>query len=312
LVFLQIGSESSFRVPKEPTAVWWASRPLNTPRRHHSSRSTHFWNFLFFRTRKNPGNLQEKDLTRYCGVLKDPPPHWWTCRLLRTPRYPHSSWLTSGMPSYQFTFCLNGKFPGNLQEKRILPLFSELEYSLEHSGGYPYYSGHPASHIPSREVRIFSRRCPSVLCRARWPTPGTPHPPLPTPIRTIQRLLGQPSQMNNWWHSSKNRLLQNGSLIHVTVLYFINGRLGTYEILCPSRYLLEQSNIRRSLLRAALSPCIQQSPSRTRRSPKGGGALTNGRHRRHLADARHGHAVVDFLKSNKMSRIPVIWAKITY
>jgi len=24
-----------------------------------------------------------------------------------------------------------------------------------------------------------------------------PHPPLPTPIRTIQRLLGQPSQMNN-------------------------------------------------------------------------------------------------------------------
>ena len=105
-------------------------------------------------------------------------------------------------------------------------------------------------------------------------------------------------EMNNWWHSSKNRLLQNGSLIHVTVLYFINGRLGTYEILCPSRYLLEQSNIRRSLLRAALSPCIQQSPSRTRRSPKGGGALTNGRHRRHLADARHGHAVVDFFRKN--------------
>ena len=39
---------------------------------------------LFFRTRKNPGNLQEKDLTRYCGVLKVPPPPWWTCRLLRT------------------------------------------------------------------------------------------------------------------------------------------------------------------------------------------------------------------------------------
>ena len=78
------------------------------------------------------------------------------------------------MPSYQSTFCLNGKFPGNLQEKRILPLFSELEYSLEHSGGYPYYSGHPGSHIPSREVRFLSRRCPSVLCRARSPTP--PHP----------------------------------------------------------------------------------------------------------------------------------------
>ena len=55
-----------------------------------------------------------------------------------------------------------------------------------------------------------------------------PHPPLPTPSRSIQRLLGQPSQMNNW-HSSKNRLLQNGSLIHVTVLYFVNGRIGTYE-----------------------------------------------------------------------------------
>ena len=132
------------------------------------------------------------------------------------------------MPSYQSTFCLNGKFPGNLQEKRILPLFSELEYSIEHSGGYPYYSGHPGSHIPSREVRIFSRRCPPVLCRARSPTPGTTHPPLPTPIRSIQRLLGQPSQMNNW-HSSKNRLLQNGSLIHVTVGYFINGLLGTSD-----------------------------------------------------------------------------------
>ena len=79
------------------------------------------------------------------------------------------------MPSYKSTFCLNGKFPGNLQEKRILPLFSELEYSLEHSGGYPYHSGHPGSRIPSREVRIFSRRCPSVLCRARSPTPGSPH-----------------------------------------------------------------------------------------------------------------------------------------
>ena len=89
--FLQIGSESSFRVPKEPTAVWWASRPLNTPSRHHSSRSTHFEDFPFSRTRKIPGKLQEKDLTRYCGVLKDPPPPWWTCRLLRTPRYPYSS-----------------------------------------------------------------------------------------------------------------------------------------------------------------------------------------------------------------------------
>ena len=27
------------------------------------------------------------------------------------------------MPSYQSTFCLNEKFPGNLQEKRFLPLF---------------------------------------------------------------------------------------------------------------------------------------------------------------------------------------------
>ena len=82
------------------------------------------------------------------------------------------------MPSYQSTFCLYGKFPGNLQEKRILPLFSELEYSLEHSDGYPYYSGHPGSHIPSREVRIFFRRCPPVLCRARSPTPRPPptHP----------------------------------------------------------------------------------------------------------------------------------------
>ena len=117
-----------------------------------------------------------------------------------------------------------------VQEKRILPLFSELEYSLnlEHSGGYPCYSGHPGSHIPSREVRIFSRRCPPVLCRARSPTPGTPHPPHLTPSRSIQRLLGQPSQMNNW-HSSKNRLLPNGSLIHVTVRYFINGRLGTSD-----------------------------------------------------------------------------------
>ena len=49
----------------------------------------------------------------------------------------------------------------------------------------------------------------------------------------------------------------------------------------------------KSPARSANSPC-KQSPSKTRRSPKGGGALTNGRHRRHLADARHGHAVVDF------------------
>ena len=88
------------------------------------------------------------------------------------------------MPSYQSTFCLNGKFPGNLQEKRILPLFSELEYSLEHSGGYPYYSGHPGSRIPSREVRFLSRRCPSVLCRARSPTPGSTHTPHPYSVNT--------------------------------------------------------------------------------------------------------------------------------
>ena len=163
------------------------------------------------------------------------------------------------MPSYQFTFCLNGKFPGNLQEKRILPLFSELEYSLEHSGGYPYYSGHPGSHIPSREVRIFSRRCPPVLCRARSPTPGTPHPLLPTPIRAIERLLGQPSQMNNW-HSSKNRLLQNGSLIHVTVRYFINGRLGTSDnplsFQVSSRAKQYQT---KSPARSANSPCTAVS-----------------------------------------------------
>ena len=66
-----------------PTAVWWASRPLNTPRRHHSSRSTHFGDFPFSRTRKIPGKLQEKDLTRYCGVLKGSSPPWWTCWLLR-------------------------------------------------------------------------------------------------------------------------------------------------------------------------------------------------------------------------------------
>ena len=89
-------------------------------------------------------------------------------------------------------------------------------------------------------------------------------------------------------------VLQNGSLIHVTVLYFVNGRIGTYANPGPSRYLLEQSNTRQSLLRVALTPPAQQSPSKTRRSPKGGGAATNGRHRRHLADAGHGHAVVDF------------------
>ncbi len=42
------------------------------------------------------------------------------------------------MPLQQSAFCLNGKFPGNLQENRILPRFSDLEYSLEHSDGYPY------------------------------------------------------------------------------------------------------------------------------------------------------------------------------
>ena len=84
---------------------------------------------------------------------------------------------------------------------------------------------------------------------------------------------------------------------------FLNGRLGTSKILCPSRYLLEQSNIRRSLLRAALTPPAQQSPSRTRRSPKGGGAATNGRHRRHLADAGHGHAMIDFLVISEFVKI---------
>ena len=49
----------------------------------------------------------------------------------------------------------------------------------------------------------------------------------------------------------------------------------------------------KSPARSASSPA-KQSPSRTRRSPKGGGALPIGRHRRHLADAGHGHAVVDF------------------
>ena len=49
----------------------------------------------------------------------------------------------------------------------------------------------------------------------------------------------------------------------------------------------------KSSARSAIYPA-HQSPSRTRRSPKGGGAATNGRHRRHLADAGHGHAVVDF------------------
>jgi hypothetical protein len=72
--------------------------------------------------------------------------------------------------------------------KSHLPLFSGLEYSLEHSDGYPYCLGHPGSRIPSLEVRSVSRRCPPVLCRARSTTPGAPHPPLPTlptPIRSI-------------------------------------------------------------------------------------------------------------------------------
>ena len=46
-----------------------------------------------------------------------------------------------------------GKFPGNLQENRILPRFSDLEYSLEHSDGYPYCLGHPGNRITGREVR---------------------------------------------------------------------------------------------------------------------------------------------------------------
>jgi len=41
--------------------------------------------------------------------------------------------------------------------------------------------GHPGSRIPSREVRFLSRRCPSVLCRARSPTPA---PPQQTPPHT--------------------------------------------------------------------------------------------------------------------------------
>ena len=40
---------------------------------------------------------------------------------------------------------------------------------------------------------------------ARNPPPTPPHPPHLFG-RSIQRLLGQPSQMNNWCHSSKNRL----------------------------------------------------------------------------------------------------------
>ena len=44
-------------------------------------------------------------------------------------------------------------FPGNLQENRILQRFSHLEYSLEHSDGYPYCLGHPGSRITGREVR---------------------------------------------------------------------------------------------------------------------------------------------------------------
>ena len=92
---------------------------------------------------------------------------------------------------------------------------------------------------------------------ARNPPPTPPHPPHLFG-RIIQRLLGQPSQMNNW-HSSKNRLLQNGSLIHVTVRYFINGRLGTSDNPLSFQLSSEQSNIRRSLLRAALTPPAHQS-----------------------------------------------------
>jgi hypothetical protein len=74
--------------------------------------------------------------------------------------------------------------PGNLQENRILPRFSELEYSLEHSDGYPYCLGHPGSRIPSREVCSFSRRCPPVLCTSLQGTVNHARNPPPTPPHT--------------------------------------------------------------------------------------------------------------------------------
>ena len=91
----------------------------------------------------------------------------------------------------------------------------------------------------------------------------------------------------------RNKFLLSTPL-HVTVRSLINGRIGTSKKPLFYEHLLRHSNIRQSLLRAALTPPAKQTPSKTRRSPKGGGAATNGRLRRHLEDARHGHAVVDF------------------
>ena len=82
--------------------------------------------------------------------------------------------------------------------KAYLPLFSELGYNLEHSGGYPYYSGHPGpgSHIPSRELEVCIspedvRQC---SCRARPSTP--PHLSPHIIILSTERQLGQSSPMN--------------------------------------------------------------------------------------------------------------------
>ena len=105
----------------------------------------------------------------------------------------------------------------------------------------------------------YVRQCSAPVCRERSPTPGTPHPSFPTHIQSIQRLLGQPSQMNNW-HSSENRLLRNGSLIRVTVRYFMNGRLGTSDnplsFQVSSRAKQYQT---KSPARSANSPCTAVS-----------------------------------------------------
>ena len=104
-------------------------------------------------------------------------------------------------------------------------------------------------------------------------------------------------------HYTANAMQSCGSLrkrtLRPPILYFaarelINGRIGTYE---EQRSFQVSPRVKqyqtKSSARSAIYPA-QQSPSKTRRSPKGGGAATNGRHRRHLADAGHGHAVVDF------------------
>ena len=72
MVFLHIGSESSFRVPKEPTAVWWASRPLNTPRRHHSSTKYAFWRFPIFQNQENSRKTSRKGPYTLLWSLKGP------------------------------------------------------------------------------------------------------------------------------------------------------------------------------------------------------------------------------------------------